>query len=144
MATRSIWAGAVVAATVAGWAGSAFAQRSLFDAPPATPAQTTPEGSGTTPETPKPRPKPKKPRGPVPARSITINNAGVSTLSSLEVSADGRSAKLSKPLASTKKTVLKLPAFKSCSVAVLASFDGQAGESSEVDICKDKTIRFTE
>ena len=68
----------------------------------------------------------------------------MSTLSSLEVSADDKSAKLSKPLAPKKKAVLKLPAFKSCSVSVVASFEGQAGESSEVDICKEKTIRFTE
>lgn len=145
MTARSIsgWAALGVVATV--WAGPAFAQRSLFDAPVETPAPAPPQGGSTGGDTaPKPRPKPRKPRGPVPARSITINNAGVSTLSSLEVSADDKSAKLTKPLAPKTKATLKLPAFKSCTVAVLASFEGQAGEPSEVDICKDKAIRFTE
>lgn len=154
-------------ATLALIGGPALAQRSLFDQPvaqdpaPTTSAQATPATRPAAPATPVVRaqqatpatepaaapvkPKRRKPRGPVPARAITINNASPNVLTSLVVSGDDKSAKLSKPLAPTKKATLKLPAFKTCTVSVAAAFEGQAqAGSSELDICKDKSVRFTE
>ncbi len=129
-----------------GFGDTAFAQRSLFEQPaaeapsPVAPAQAAPAGAA-----PRAKPRPRKPRGPVPARSLTINNASANTLTALEVSADGKSAKMARPLASQKKATLKLPAFKTCAVTVAAAFEGQGqAESSAFDICKDKVIRFTE
>lgn len=141
-----------MAATL-GLAQGASAQRSLFDQPvaqdpsPATPVQAPAPAAPAqaAPDAPKRKPKPRKPRGPVPARSIAISNASPNVLSGLEVSGDGKSARLSKPVAPQKKAVLKLPAFKSCTVSVSATFEGQAAsEASELDICKEKSIRFTE
>ena len=156
-------AGAVAAVLLA--LQPAFAQRSLFDQPlsaepvPAATAQASPQRPAAPPtptqsaqaapaaEAPaaKPKPRARKASGPVPAKSLTINNASPNALTSLEVSGDGKTAKLSKPLASKKKATLKLPAFKTCTVSVAASFEGQpAGETSELDICKEKAVRFTE
>ena len=94
------------------------------------------------------KPKPKRAgaaKVPVPARSLVISNASKNVLTELEVSAEDKSAKLSKPLAPDSKVTLRLPAFKSCTVTIVASFEnaGQADESS-YDICKDKSIRFTD
>lgn len=152
-----MWTSAIVAACAAvviAAAQPALAQRSLFEQPvpqessPTTPVQAQPPAtSAPAAETPKPKPRPKvrRPKGPVPARSLSVNNASPNVLTALEVSGDGKSARMSKPLAPTKKATLKLPAFKSCTVTVAASFEGQAaGESSELDICKEKSIRFTE
>ena len=135
-----------LAILVLGYGQTAVAQRSLFEQPPAeasspaAPVQASPAG-----EAPRAKPRPRKPRGPVPARSLTITNASANTLTGLEVSAEGRTAKMTRPLASQKKATLKLPAFKSCTVTVAAAFDGQGqAESSAFDICKDKVIRFTD
>lgn len=149
--TRAALLGSLVAASL-GLAPNASAQRSLFDQPvaqdpsPATPVQApaTP-AQADAPAAPKPKPKPRKPRGPVPARALTINNASPNVLSGLEVSGDGKTASLSKPLAPKKKATLKLPVFKSCTVTVSATFEGQAAaDASDLDICKEKAIRFTE
>ncbi len=126
-------------------AGSATAQRSLFDQPApgeASPPAAAPAGAATPPRA---KPKPRKPRGPVPARSLTVQNASANTLTALEVSGDGKSARLANPIKAGGKASLKLPAMKRCVVAVSASFEGAGqAEASEFDICNDKTIRFTE
>lgn len=154
---------ALACAILTALAGPAAAQRSLFDQPvaepasPGTPAQATPATPAAAPATPpagapateapakaKPKPRP-RPKGPVPARVLTISNASAATLAALEVSADGKSAKLARPVKAKGKAALKLPAFKSCQVAVSYSFEGAAQPaSSEVDICKEKTIRLTD
>lgn len=100
--------------------------------------------AGEAPAKPKPKRKP-APKGPVPARVLTITNASASTLTALEVSQDGKGTKLTKPLKANGKTSLKLPAFKACEATVAYSFEG-AGQpiSSEIDICKDKSLRLTD
>lgn len=148
--TRAAILGCMVAVAL-GSAQTAEAQRSLFDQPvaqepsPTTPVQAPAPAQAAAPDAPKPKPKPRKPRGPVPARTLAINNASPNVLTGLEVSGEGKSASLSKPIAPKKKATLKLPAFKSCMVSVSATFEGQGtAEASELDICKEKAVRFTE
>lgn len=112
-----------------------------------TPAPTAPQAEGSEAgerqATPRRKAKPRKPRGPVPARALAIFNGSPTTLVALEVSQDGRGARLKKPLAAGKRTRLALPAFKSCEVSVSATFEGHpAGAASQVDICKEKSLNF--
>jgi hypothetical protein len=136
-------------------ADGAAAQRSLFDTPleapagsarpasaPAAAAPAAPTAEAPA-ETRKPRAR-AKPRGPVPARSLTIHNASPNTLTGLEVTGDGKSARLAKPLKPKGRTTLRLPALKTCTVTIAATFETGAPEPSELDICKEKTIRFTD
>ena len=130
-------------------AGPAQAQRSLFDTPPAsgTPTQAAPAPAAAAPDAPaapKPKKRAAKPRGPVPARALAISNASSTTLSGLEVSADGKTAKLAKPIKAKGRASLKLPAFKSCNVSVMSTLEGSAAVDHEVDICKEKSVRITD
>jgi hypothetical protein len=146
----------------------ALAQRSLFDQPvggaappiaapvPAAPAPApTPAPAAPPPAAapsapaeepaaaPRKRAAPRKPAGPTPARSLAITNGTPQALVGLEVTQEGRSATLKKPVAAGKKARLALPAFKACEVSVTASFEGQAApEASTVDICKEKSLNF--
>lgn len=135
----------VVVASLFGLALPAAAQRSLFDPPPA--QESPPPAAAPAPaaEAPRAKPRPRKPRGPVPARALSIQNASTTTLTALEVSGDGKTARLAKPLPAKGRTTLRLPALKTCTVTVAATFEGSGqADASEFDICKDKTIRFTE
>lgn len=141
----------------------AWAQQSLFSqtpanpqagfapaapaAPPAAvaPAVTAPAAT-PSPETqaaaPKPRPKP---RGPQAARAITIINGSTVTISGVAITAGDKAVNWAKPIAPEAKALIKLPAIKGCMISILASYEGEgAGNSGEVDICKDKTIRLTD
>lgn len=121
--------------------GPASAQRSLFGEPT---AEDPPAAAPAAPGEPRARPKP-RPRGPAPARALSVQNDSQNTLTSLEVSGDGKTARLAKPLKPKGKTTLPLPALKGCTVSVAAAFDGAAeAQASELDICKDKSIRFTD
>ena len=127
-------------ACLIGAASAAGAQTSLFSQTPsagAAPAAPAAEAA------PAPKAKP-KPKGPVPARSITISNVSGSALTEFVVAADGKSAKLAKELGSNEKAVMKLPAFKSCTVTLIATFE-RAGEAeqNEQNICKDRVVRLT-
>ena len=130
---------ALVAGGLLAFGSVAHAQTSLF-APP-TAVEPSPAPAAAAEAAPKAKPKP---RGPSPARSLTITNMSGSALTMLEVAADGKTAKLNKELGTNETATLRLPAFKSCTVTVLASFDraGEA-ESMEQNICKDRRIRLT-
>ena len=126
-------------------AGSAQAQTSLFEQPArgsAAAPLTPPADAGAAPAA-KPRAKP-RPKGPVPARALSITNESGSALTMLEVSGDGKSAKLPKELGTGQTATLRLPALKSCTVMISATFQ-RAGEADmhEQDICKDRKVRFT-
>jgi hypothetical protein len=125
-------------------AGAAQAQTSLFD-PPAAGAGTPLSPPSASEAAPAAKPKPRaKPRGPTPARVLTITNDSGASLASLEVAADGKVARLPKALASGESTKLRLPAFKSCTVAIVSSFPATGNsDTHEQDICKDSRIRFT-
>ncbi len=140
------WKSFVIACGCLVLTGTAQAQTSLFEPPAAgsTAAPLTPPADGAAaPAAAKPKAKP-KPRGPTPARALTITNASGSALTALEVSGDGKSARLTKELGDGQKATLRLPAMKSCTVMISATFQ-RAGEADvhEQDICKDKTVRFT-
>ena len=126
-------------ACLIGAASVAGAQTSLFNQ---TPAGSTPAAAPAEAE-PAAKPKP-KPRGPVPARSITISNVSGSALTEFVVAADGKTAKLTRELGTNEKAVMKLPAFKSCTVTLIATFE-RAGEAeqNEQNICKDRVVRLT-
>jgi hypothetical protein len=90
----------------------------------------------------KPRPKPK---GPQPARAVTIVNASTGTVTGVAITAGAKTITWAKPIESQAKAVVKLPVIKGCTISVLATFAGEGpGNPGEVDICKEKTIRLTD
>lgn len=130
---RLVLAGSILCAGL----GGANAQTSLFDPPAAAAPAAAPSGKAAA------KPKPKR-KGPSPARSLAITNVSGSALTSLEVTADGKSAKLSKSLANDGTATLKLPAFRSCNITIVASFEGPGEpETLEQNICKDRKLRLT-
>jgi hypothetical protein len=107
-------------------------------APPAAIGTAAPETAAPA----KPRPKP---RGPQPARALTIVNAGTSTITKVEVTGESKTVTWSKPLAANAKAVVKLAPQKACTVSVVATVQGEAaGAPGEVDICKEKQVRLTD
>ncbi|WP_375461829.1 hypothetical protein [uncultured Enterovirga sp.] len=136
-------AGAGCALLMVTFAGEASAQRSLFGEPTAEPPPAA-AAPAAAPTERKARPKP-RPRGPVPARSLSVQNDSQNALISLEVSGEGKSARLAKPLKPKGKTTLRLPALKSCTVSVAAGFENSGeAQASDLDICKEKVVRFTD
>lgn len=111
-------------------------------AKPATDATATDPAAKPATVAAKPKPKPK---APTPGKAIGISNDSTNALTDLEVTADGQVIKLASPLAPGEKAQLKLPVLKSCTVSVSATFASVgSAESSEYNICKDKTLRFTD
>jgi hypothetical protein len=91
------------------------------------------------------KPRAKKPAEPKPASSVTVTNASKHTATMVTISADEGTASTSKPLAPKKSVAVKLPKLKGCTVSVTAGFEGQGqADLGEFDVCKEKTIRFTD
>ena len=138
------WKSLAIACGCLAFAGGAQAQTSLFDPPAANSgaAAATPPADSFTPAQPAAKPRP-KPKGPTPARVLSITNDSSTSLAAVEVSADGKTASL-KELATGKTASLRLPALKSCTVAISATFQGSTfPDMHEQDICKDRKVRFT-
>lgn len=132
---------ALTGAVALALAGPAAAQTSLFGQPLGQPEPPAPEAGAPAAQ---PRAKP-KPRGPTPARSLSISNASSTALTTLEISGEGKTARLAQPLAPNGRATLRLPAFKKCVVSVAASFEGAGeAEASDYNICREKSIRFTD
>ena len=120
-------------------AGGADAQTSLFGQPAAPQA-----AEDAPPAAPAPRARPKRP-APAPARALTIANDSTGTVTDLEVSAEGKSARLAEPLGPKGRATLRLPAIKACVVTVTTTFEGSPDpDTSSQDICKDRRVRFTD
>ena len=86
-----------------------------------------------------------RPKTPRPAQVVTLTNATGQTATQVVITAEAQTAKLTKPLAPKAKTSLKMPKIKGCTVSVAAVFEGEGQvDIGEFDICKEKTIRFTE
>jgi hypothetical protein len=80
-----------------------------------------------------------------PPAALTVTNGTDQTATEVVVAAGDQSVKLAKPLAPKAKATLRLPAkMKGCIVSVSASFEdeGQA-EIAEHNVCKDRSVRFT-
>ena len=88
----------------------------------------------------------RKPAAPKPAAAVTVTNASAHTATRIVITGDDdKTATVSKPLASKAKAVVKLPKLKGCTVAVQATFESEGlVDVGEFDVCKDKTIRFTD
>jgi hypothetical protein len=85
------------------------------------------------------------PTKPNPASIVHITNTRDITVTDISVDAGGQTVRLAKPLAPKGKTTLKLPKMSGCIVAVAATFEDEStAELPELDICKDKTVRFTD
>ncbi len=112
--------------------GGAYAQQAQPAA--SEPAKTTPQ------------PKKKKVE-PKTASEILLNNARSVGLTGLEVTdAKGEVVgKLKNALAAGKKATLKLKKGTSCVVSVVANFEDEAAvEQTDLDLCKDKLVRFVD
>jgi hypothetical protein len=81
---------------------------------------------------------------PKPASALVITNARAVPATDVAISVGADTVRLSKPLAAEAKATLKLPKISGCMVAISASFEDEATvELDEFDVCKEKTIRFT-
>ena len=78
------------------------------------------------------KPRPRKPAAAKPADSVTVTNASANTALQIVITGDDdKTATVSKP--------------KGCTVAVQATFEKEGlVEVGEFDVCKEKTIRFTD
>jgi hypothetical protein len=92
------------------------------------------------------KPRSKRPAAAKPAAAVTVTNASTHTATKIVITGDDeKTATVSKPLASKARAVVKLPKLKGCTVAVQATFESEGlVDVGEFDICKDKTIRFTD
>lgn len=77
---------------------------------------------------------------------VLVNGRGaVVTAVSVTSAAGKQVAALKKPLEGGKKISIKLPKGAGCTFAINASFSDDAEfDQSEVNLCTDKTVRFTE
>jgi hypothetical protein len=127
----------IIAGLIALLTGSTVAAAQGVPAPASTDQPTKP----TVPA----NPRTKKPVTLHAPSAVTIVNASTQTAVMVIITAEDATATTSKPLGPKAKTTLKLPKLKGCTVSVAASF--QAGgqvDVGEFDICRDKTIRFTD
>lgn len=91
------------------------------------------------------KPRAKKPAAARPPAAVAVTNASKQTATRVVISAGETTASTAKPLAPKARTLVKLPKLKGCLVSVAATFEGEGQvEVGEFDVCKDKTIRFTD
>lgn len=121
------------------------ATRRAAPAPVAAPVATAPAAPVAAEEGAAPKPRVRsKPRGPQPARALTVVNASTATVTSVEITGGEKTVRWTKPIASEARVVVKLPPLKGCTVSVVPTFAEGPGNAGEVDICKDKTVRLTD
>jgi hypothetical protein len=79
------------------------------------------------------------------ASMVIVANASTQTATMVIITAEDATASTSKPLAPKATTTLKLPKLQGCIVSVSARFEGGGQvDIDEFDVCKEKTIRFTD
>jgi hypothetical protein len=85
------------------------------------------------------------PTKPKPVSAVVITNSRGVQATDVAVGVNGQTVRLSKPLAPKAQATLRLPKMAGCMVVVAAVFEDEAAsELSELDVCKDRTIRFTD
>jgi hypothetical protein len=85
------------------------------------------------------------PTKPKQVSTVVITNSRGVQATDVAVGANGQTVRLSKPLAPKAQATLRLPKMAGCMVVVAAVFQDEAtSELSELDVCKDRTIRFTD
>src|SRR4051812_26351500 len=110
---------------------------------PAVP-RSVPGDAAATPETAAPKQK-QKPKRKGPPSSVTVINATANTATGIVITAGEKTTKLSKPLAPKGRATVRLPKLKGCTVSVAATFEGGGKSDAETfDVCKEKSIRFTD
>jgi hypothetical protein len=110
---------------------------------PAVPGS-VPGDAAATPETAAPKQK-QKPKRKGPPSSVTVINATASPVTGVVITAGDKTTKLSKPLAPKARATVKLPKMQGCTVSVAATFEGGGKSDAETfDVCKEKSIRFTD
>ena len=86
-----------------------------------------------------------KPKRKGPPSSVTVINATANTATGIVITAGEKTTKLSKPLAPKGRATVRLPKLKGCTVSVAATFEGGGKSDAETfDVCKEKSIRFTD
>jgi hypothetical protein len=76
--------------------------------------------------------------------AITVVNASTQTAVMVIITSEDATATTSKPLGPKARTTVELPKLQGCTVSVAAGFEGGGQvDVGEFDICKDRTIRFT-
>ena len=85
------------------------------------------------------------PTKPNPASAVLVTNSREVAVTDMAIEAGGQTVRLAKPLAPKAKATLKLPKMSGCIVAVAATFEDEStADLSELDVCKDRNVRFTD
>lgn len=85
------------------------------------------------------------PQKPKSVSTVLITNSREVPATDVSVGVDGQTVRLAKPLPPKTKTTLKLPKVTGCIVAVAATFEDEStAELPVLDVCKDRTVRFTD
>jgi hypothetical protein len=81
-----------------------------------------------------------------PPAQINIDNSRAATLTEMVISdAEGNAvARLARPVASGRKTAVRLTRPKGCDFIVQAKFDDEGEVEETVNLCREKVLRFTE
>jgi hypothetical protein len=92
-----------------------------------------------------PRPERARPRPPQPATSVVVANATANALTAVVLTGQGDTSALPRPVPPRGRATLALPKRTGCTVAVQATFEnGGFVDIPAFDVCKERTIRFTE
>ena len=128
----------IIAGLIALLTGSTVAAAQSVPAPTSTDQPTKP----TVPANPTRAKKPATRHAP---SAVTVVNASTRTAVMVIITAEDATATTPRPLSPKASTTLKLPKLQGCTVSVAASFQGGGKvDVGKFDICKDKTIRFTD
>src|SRR3712207_3569441 len=85
------------------------------------------------------------PTKPKTVSAVVITNSRGVQATDVAVGANGKTVRLSKPLGPKAQATLRLPKMAGCMVVVAAVFEDEVtSEPSELDVCKDRTIRLTD
>ncbi len=80
-----------------------------------------------------------------PASALIITNARAVPAAEVAVRVSQGAVTLTRPLAPGAKATLKLPKMTDCIVSIFAMFEDESVvDVEEFDICREKTIRFTD